>query len=269
MLEYIPSSFKVIRHVRPKLCCARCEWIVQMPAPSRPIERGLPGPGLLAHVAVSKFADSLPLYRQAEVDARQGVEIDRSTRADWLGSVARLVNPLVLSLGKYVLSGTKLHADDTPVPVLQPGRGTTKTGRLWTYVRDDRPAGDDRPPAVWFQYSPDRKGERPVGYLKTFRGTLQADAYAGFGRIYERGDVVEAGCWAHVRRKFYDINAHEKGSPIAAEALDRIGALYGIENDIRGSPPEERRSIRQARAGPLLQSLHEWLLATLGTVSLG
>lgn len=267
MLEYIPASFKVIQHVRPKLCCARCERIVQMPAPSRPIERGLPGPGLLAHVAVSKFADSLPLYRQAEIDARQGVEIDRSTRADWLGSAARLVNPLVLALGNYVLSSAKLHADDTPVPVLQPGRGTTKTGRLWTYVRDDRSAGDDRPPAVWFQYSPDRKGERPLGHLKTFRGILQADAYAGFGRIYERGDVVEAGCWAHVRRKFYDINAHENGSPIAAEALDRIGELYSIEKDIRGRLPDERRSIRQARAGPLLQSLHDWLLATLVTVS--
>jgi len=267
MLEYVPASFKVIRHVRPKLACSRCQRIVQQPAPSRPIERGLPGPGLLAHVAVAKFADSLPLYRQAQIYAREGIDLDRSTLADWLGSTARLAQPLVEALGRYVLIAGKLHADDIPVPVLQPGRGTTKTGRLWTYVRDDRPAGSHAPPAVWFRYSPDRKGERPVMHLKDFRGVLQADGYAGFARLYERGDIVEAGCWAHVRRKFFDLNAHGPGSPIAAEALERIGELYGIEKAIRGRPPDERRSIRQARAGPLLESLRAWLLQTLSTVS--
>src|SRR6266851_1614954 len=236
MLEYVPARFKVIRQVRPKLSCGCCQRIVQLPAPIRPIDRGLPGPGLLAHVAVSKFADALPLYRQAQIYAREGIELERSTLADWLGGVARLVQPLVDALGRYVLGASKLHADDTPVPVLEPGRGVTKTGRLWTYVRDDRPAGSADAPAVWFQYSPDRKGERPLAHLQNFTGILQADGYAGFERIYARGDVVEAACWAHVRRKFYDIHI-ANDSPIAAEALTRIGALYAIEADIRGRFP--------------------------------
>ena len=248
MLEYVPARFKVIRQVRPKLSCACCQRIVQMPAPIRPIDRGIPGPGLLAHVAVSKFADALPLYRQAQIYAREGVELERSTLADWLGGVAHLVQPLVDALGRYVLCATKLHADDTPVPVLAPGRGSTKTGRLWTYVRDDRPAGSAEAPAVWFQYSPDRKGERPLGHLKHFAGILQADGYAGFERLYARGDVVEAACWAHVRRKFYDLHVANK-SPIAAEALSRIGALYAIEAEMRGRPPDQRKAARQARAG--------------------
>ncbi len=266
MLEYVPARFKVIRHVRPKLSCACCQRIVQMPAPIRPIDRGIPGPGLLAHVAVSKFADSLPLYRQAQIYAREGVELERSTLADWLGGVAHLVGPLVEALGRYVLCATKLHADDTPVPVLAPGRGSTKTGRLWTYVRDDRPAGSTEAPAVWFQYSPDRKSERPLGHLKHFAGILQADGYAGFERLYARGDVVEAACWAHVRRKFYDLHVANH-SPIAAEALSRIGALYSIETEMRGRPPDQRKAARQARAGPLLDELHDWLQATLGRVS--
>jgi len=266
MLEYVPARFKVIGHVRPKLSCACCQRIVQVPAPIRPIDRGLPGPGLLAHVAVSKFADALPLYRQAQIYAREGIELERSTLADWLGGVAHLVQPLVDALGRYVLAANKLHADDTPVPVLQPGRGVTKTGRLWTYVRDDRPAGSSMPPAVWFQYSPDRKGERPLAHLKAFAGILQADGYAGFDRLYQRGDVIEAACWAHVRRKFYDLQlAHD--SPIAAEALTRIGALYAIETDLRGQPAEVRKAGRQVRAGPLLEALHDWLHASLGTVS--
>ena len=266
MLEYVPARFKVIRQVRPKLSCGCCQRIVQLPAPIRPIDRGLPGPGLLAHVAVSKFADSLPLYRQAQIYAREGVELERSTLADWLGGVARLTQPLVDALGRYVLGANKLHADDTPVPVLEPGRRVTKTGRLWTYVRDDRPAGSDDAPAVWFQYSPDRKGERPVAHLKNFAGILQADGYAGFDQLYARGDIVEAACWAHVRRKFYDIHV-ANDSPIAAEALTRIGALYAIEADIRGRPSDHRKATRQARAGPLLDDLHEWLQTTLTTVS--
>jgi transposase len=266
MLEYVPARFKVIRQVRPKLSCGCCQRIVQLPAPIRPIDRGLPGPGLLAHVAVSKFADALPLYRQAQIYSRVGVELERSTLADWLGGVARLVQPLVDALGRYALGAHKLHADDTPVPVLEPGRGVTKTGRLWTYVRDDRPAGSDDAPAVWFQYSPDRKGERPLAHLQGFTGILQADGYAGFERIYVRGDVVEAACWAHVRRKFYDIHV-ANDSPIAAEALVRIGALYAIEADIRGRPPDQRKVARQARAGPLLDALHDWLQTTLATVS--
>jgi transposase len=265
MLEYIPGRYQVIRHVRPKLSCANCQTIVQAPAPSRPIARGLAGPGFLAHVLVSKYADHLPLYRQSQIYEREGLDLDRSTLADWVGGASQLLEPLVNSLGRYVMTAQKLHADDTPVPVLCPGRGTTKQGRLWTYVRDDRPAGNDQPPAVLFRYSPDRKGERPRAHLEPFVGILQADAYAGFDRLYgER--IQEAACWAHARRKFYDIHVADK-SPIAAEALDRIGRLYGIEAEIRGRPPDERAQIRKARAGPELEALHAWLQTTLTTLS--
>jgi transposase len=266
MLEYVPARFKVIRHVRPKLACTKCETIVQQPAPSRPIARGMAGPSLLAHVLVSKYADHLPLYRQSQIYEREGVELDRSTLADWVGGASNLVEPLIDALGKYVKEAEKLHADDTPVPVLEPGRGSTKTGRLWTYVRDDRPAGSQDPPAVWFQYSPDRKGERPRGHLRAFRGILQADGYAGFDQLYEDGNILEAACWAHVRRKFYDI--HEAiDSPIALEAMHRIGALYAVETEIRGKQPGERQAVRQSRAGPLLDGLQGWMQATLSTVS--
>jgi transposase len=268
LLEFVPARFKVIRIVRPKLSCAGCSHIVQAPAPSRPIDRGLAGPGLLAHVLVSKYADHLPLYRQTEIYERSGLDLDRSTLADWVGESSRLLAPLVDAVRRYVLAASKLHADDTPVPVLAPGTGKTKTGRLWTYVRDDRPCGDTSAPAVWFAYSPDRKGEHPQRHLRDFRGTLQADAFAGFNALYEdasRG-ICEAACMAHVRRKFYDLEqAH--ASPIAAEALRRIGELYVIESEIRGRPPDERKQTRQARARPLLDSIEQWLNSTLGKLS--
>jgi transposase len=262
VLDYVPGRFRVIRHVRPKLACVKCDCIAQAPAPSRPIERGLPGAGLLAHVLVSKYTDHLPLYRQSEIYAREGVELERSTMAEWVGKCFALLEPLVESLGRYVVATPKLHADDTPVPVLDPGRGKTKTGRLWTYVRDDRPAASEDPPAVLFRYSPDRRGEHPREHLKGFAGILQADAYSGFSALYEGNRVKEAACWAHARRAFYDLYK-ANASPIAAEALERIGKLYEIEADIRGRPPDERKAIRQARAGPLLESLREWLRQTL------
>ena len=266
MLEYVPAQFQVIRQVRPKLCCTSCERIVQAPAPSRPIERGLAGPGLLAHVLVSKYADHLPLYRQSEIYARQGVELERSTLADWVGEASHLLAPLVEALRRYVFDCGKLHADDTPVPVLAPGMGKTKTGRLWTYVREDRPAGGKTAPAVWFAYSPDRKGEHPQQHLRDFRGALQADAYAGFNQLYEDGRIREAACWAHLRRRFYDLTlAHH--SPIAAQAIERIAGLYAIESEIRGRPPEERKQVRQARARPLLESLRVWLESSLEKLS--
>jgi len=266
ILEYVPESIRVIRHVRPKLSCRRCERIVQAPAPSRPIARGLAGPGLLAHVLISKYADHLPLYRQCEIYERQGIELERSTLADWVGGSSALLDPLVEALRRYVMAAGKLHADDTRVPVLAPGQGKTKTGRLWTYVRDDRPAGDQAAPAMWFAYSPDRGGEHPVQHLRTFRGALQADAYAGFNQLYEDGRIQEIACWAHVRRKFYDLEqAH--ASPLAREALERIAALYGIEEEIRGRPPDERQLVRQTRARPLLQSLHDWFEAWLTKLS--
>ncbi len=266
MLEYVPASFSVVRHVRPKLSCTKCDHIVQASAPSRPIERGVAGPGLLAHVLVSKYADHLPLYRQSEIYERQGIELERSTLADWVGGTSRLLEPLIEVLRRYVTASGKLHADDTPVPVLAPGNGKTKTGRLWTYVRDDRPAGDLAAPAVWFAYSPDRKGEHPERHLREFRGTLQADAYAGFNQLYETGRIQAAACWAHVRRKFFDLQ-EAYASPVASEALERIAALYAIEKEIRGQPAEERRQVRNARARPLLESLRQWFEATLPKLS--
>jgi transposase len=262
MLEYVPAEFKVIRQVRPKRACARCDKIVQAEAASRPIARGMAGPGLLAHVLVSKYAHHLPLYRQAEIYARAGMEWERATLADWVGSASALLEPLVEALRHHVMSASKLPDDDTPVPVLSPGLGKTKTGRLWTYVRDDRPAGDSTPPAVGFAFSPDRKGEHPQKHLADFRGVLQADADAGFNQLYEGGPIQEVACWAHVRRKFYDRQVAHK-SPVAQEALERIAALYAIESEIRGRPPSERREVRQARARPLLDSLREWLESCL------
>jgi len=266
VLEYVPASFVVVRHVRPKLSCTKCDCIVQAEAPSRAIERGLAGPGLLAHVLVSKYCDHQPLYRQSEIYARQGVELERSTMADWVGGCSRLLEPLVEALHRYVIAAGKLHADDTPVPVLAPGQGKTKTGRLWTYVRDDRPAGDSAAPAVWFTYSPDRKGEHPAQHLQKFRGTLQADAYAGFNQLYEHGRIQQACCWAHVRRHFYDLEqAHS--SPVAREALARIGALYEVEEPIRGRPPDQRRAVRQTQSRPLVDSLRQWFETTLSKLS--
>ena len=261
VLEYVPARFKAIRHIRPKFSCRSCETITQAPMPSLPIERGRPGPGLLAHVLVSKYADHLPLYRQAEIYAREGVDLDRSTLADWVGKAAWLLRPLVDALARKVMSADRLFADDTPVPVLAPGTGKTKTGRLWVYVRDDRAHAGKAPPAVVYWYSPDRKGERPREHLKDFSGFLQADGYAGFDGLYESGGGVEVACWAHVRRKFFDVH-QANGSAIAREALDRIGALYAIEAEIRGQPPDDRLRMRQARADPLLADLKTWLEAT-------
>jgi transposase len=266
VLDYVPGSFRVIRHVRPKFSCRSCERVVEAAAPARPIERGLAGAGLLAHVLVSKYCEHQPLYRQSEMYAREGVELDRSTLAGWVGATSQLVAPVVEALRQHVTSAAKIHADDTPVPVLAPGTGKTKTGRLWTYVRDDRPAGDTTPPAVWFAYSPDRKGEHPRQHLESFRGVLQADGYAGFHHLYDTGKIVEAACWAHVRRKFFDLEqAHQ--SPIASQAIERIAALYAIEKEIRGKPPDERAIVRQSRARPLLDEMRRWLDHTLTGLS--
>jgi transposase len=238
-LEYVPASFRVIRHVRPKLACSCCDTIVQAPAPSRPIERGLAGPGLLAHVLVAKFADHLPLYRQSVIYARDGVDLDRALLASWVGAASALLRPLVEAIRRHVLAATKLHADDTPIPVLAPGNGKTKTARLWTYVRDDRASGDTAPAAVWFAYTPDRKGIHPQTHLADFNGVLQADAYAGFNALFDDGTIQEAACWARARRKFYDL--HEaRPLVLTTEALRRTAKLYVIEAEIRGEPSHER-----------------------------
>jgi transposase len=267
-LEYVPSHFKVIRHVRPKLACVKCQGIFQADAPSRPIARGLPGPGLMAHVMVSKYCDHIPLYRQSRIYARDGVELDRSTMAGWVARGDELIDPLLAALGRYVMAAEKVHADDTPVGVLDPGAGKTKTGRLWVYVRDDRPAAGQAPPAAWYRYSPDRKGEHPRDHLKKFRGILQADAYAGWAQLYD-GGVVEAACWAHARRPWWDLYQSSGQAPdsVAAQALRRIKELYEIEAEIRGKPPDLRRAQRRARAGPLLADMHDWLTGLVGRVS--
>jgi transposase len=277
ILEYIPARFKVIVQVRPKYLCGDCQSICQADAPTRALDRSYAGPGLLAHVLTGKYADHLPLYRQSEIYAREGVALSRSTLADWVGGTVKLLAPLIEALANYVKGAGKLHADDTPVPVLQPGRGTTKTGRLWTYVRDDRASGasaahgntgNTDAPAVWFAYSPDRKGEHPFHHLQSFKGVLQADGYAGFERLYQRLDehgepeIVEAACWAHVRRKFFDLHTLQ-GSGIAHEALQRISALYGVEQSVRGKPPDERQRMRQVHAKPLLDQLRQFLEHTL------
>lgn len=265
-LEIVNTAFKVIRHIRRKKACACCDCIVQVPAPSRPILRGVAGPGLLAHILVSKFADHQPLYRQSMIYARQGVEIDRSSMGRWVGDCSALMAPLVDALRRHVMAGSKLHADDTPVPVLAAGNGQTKTGRLWTYVRDDRNAGSKVAAAVWFAYTPDRKGIHPQTHLAGFHGILQADAYAGFNAIYETGRVQEAACWAHTRRKFHDLHVVHP-TVFTTEVLRRIGELYGIEEQIRGKPPDLRRQIRQEQATPLLIDFESWLRTRLPTLS--
>jgi len=265
VLDYVPGAFRVIRHVRPKLSCRACESIAQAPAPELPIRRGLAAAGMLAHVLTAKYCDHLPLYRQAEIYARSGIDLDRSTLADWVGQTAALVRPLVAAIATHVLTAERLHADDTTVPVLNPGSGKTKIGRLWCYVRDDRPFGSETPPAVLYHYSPDRKAEHPRQHLAAFRGILQADGYAGYAKLYEHG-VAEAACWAHVRRKFFDVHA-DTGSPLAHEALQRIAALYAVEATIRGQSPDARLPARQAQSVPLFAALKDWLEDKLGRIS--
>lgn len=268
-LEYVPGHFKVLRHIRPKLACVSCQRVFQAAAPSRPIARGLPGPALMAHVMVAKYCDHQPLYRQSGIYARERVELDRSTLAGWVDKGDELIDPLVEAVRRYVLANDKIHGDDTPVKVLAPGTGKTRTGRLWVYVRDDRPAGDASPRAAWFAYSPDRGGEHPQAHLRGFKGALQADAYSGWPRLYATGDVQEVACWAHARRPWWELFKSTGRDPnsLAGQALLRIRALYEIEDDIRGQPPELRKAQRQARAGPLLEQMRQWLEGLLSRVS--
>jgi transposase len=268
-LEYLPARFKVIRHVRPKLACTKCQTIFQAAAPSRPVARGMAGPGLMAHVMVAKYCDHAPLHRQARIYAREGVQLERSTLAGWVEHGDALLDPLVAALGRYVLAAHKLHADDTPVKVLAPGTGKTKTGRLWVYVRDERSAGNAAPAAAWYRYSPDRKGEHPQSHLSKFKGVLQADAYGGWTKLYEDGRVIEAACWAHARRPWWDLYlaTGRAEDSLAAQALRRIRALYEIEAEVRGQPPELRKAQRRERALPLLEDMRVWLQALLPRVS--
>ena len=265
-LEYIPGRFVVNRIVRPRTACTCCETFHQAPLPSRPIERGRPGPGLLAHVLVNKFADHLPLYRQSQIFARESVDLDRSTLAGWVGAATALLEPLADAIGQHVRAGQAIFADDTPVKMQAPGTGKTRTARLWAYARDERPWAGAAPPAGWYRFSIDRKGERPAAHLKKFTGWMHADGYAGFEELYRSGRVHEVACMAHVRRKFVDVQ-QSQGSAIAAEAIQRIAQLYAIETEARGQPPDQRASIRQAKAQPILDDLAVWLAEQLLRIS--
>ena len=274
VLRYVPGHFEVDRHVRPACSCRKCETMVQAPMPELPILRGMVDASFLAHIAIAKFCDHLPLYRQSEIYARSGIDIDRSQLAEWLGHVAWLLKPLVELAATHVMAGRVIHADDTPVDVLAPGTGKTKTGRLWVYLRDERPHGGSAPPAVLYRYTPDRKGEHCRKELANFTGWLHADGYAGFAKLYEiAGEadaaplqgpprVAEVGCWSHVRRGFFDEWTQHK-STIAKEALDRIGVLFDIERPIAGHAADIRRAVRQRTARPRIDELAAWLDAQL------
>ncbi len=262
VLETIPARLKVLRYVRPKLACRACQTIFQAPSPDLPISKGRPGPGLIAQVIMSKYGDGLPLYRQSEIFARQGFEIDRQVLADWMGHAGWWYAPLAELIGSYVMAAPAIHSDDTPIQVLAPGLGRTRTGRLWAYVVDERPWAGTRAPAAFYRYSPDRKGERPRDHLAGYQGFLHTDAYSGYGSLYRpQGNkapiITQVACMAHARRYFFDVYDTTK-SPIAEQALRRIQELYLIETEINGKPAEIRQAERQARAAPLLASFKSW-----------
>jgi transposase len=259
-LEYVPASWKVIQHVREKFSCRACEAISQPPAPFHPTARGRAGPGLLAQILCAKYGAHLPLHRQSVMYAREGIELEVSTLADWVGASAAALMPLVEAIRAHVFAAARIHADDTPVPVL--AKGKTRTGRLWVYVRDDRPFAGGDPPAAAYFYSADRGGAHPERHLAGYAGAMQADAYAGFNRLYEAarkpGPILEAACWSHARRKLYEL-AELKKAPIAIEAVRRIDALFAIEREIDGASPQARLAARASCSRPLMIELETWL----------
>ena len=266
-LDVIPARFRVLVTRRPKYACRACEeGVAQAPAPARLIEGGLPTEATVAHVLVSKYADHLPLYRQAQIYARQGIDLDRSTLADWVGHAAWHLRPVHERLLEHIRASTKIFADETTAPVLDPGRGRTKTGQLWTYARDDRPWGGADPPIAVYVYAQNRKSEQPLAHLAGFTGVVQVDGYAGYRALAQRNSVRLAFCWSHVRRRFYELAAAGP-APIASEALERIGALYAVEKDIRGRNPDERRAARQEKSRPIVDALEPWLREKLTLIS--
>jgi transposase len=270
MLDHVPEHVRVRVIRRPRYGCRSCgEAIVQAPAPDRPIAGGMATEAMVVHVVVSKYCDHTPLYRQVEILARQGIKLDRSTLCNWVGRVCWWLAPLHELLLNTVLAAPVLFADDTTLPVLDPGRGRTKTGRLWCYAVDPRPWNGPGHPAAAYVYSEDRKGVNPAIHLQNFSGVIQVDGYQGFGAVLkgENGDTRElAYCFAHARRKFYELYVSDK-SPIAWEALQQIAALYQIEAEIRGTSAEHRRSVRQQRSRPLIEAMHEWLPQQLERIS--
>ena len=260
VLEHIPESFKVIRYIRPRCVCMNCENVVQAYPASKVIDKGNVAPGLLAHIFVQKFCNHLPAYRQSQIYARENIELSRSTISSWLGQGAKLLEPLADKIREYICSANEIHGDDTPVKVLEPGTGKTKTGRIWTYVKDGRPRGDSSGVAACYFYSPDRKGIRPEAHLKDFTGTLHADAYSGYNKLYISDDnphatINEAGCWAHVRRKFYDITIANDKANIAFAVLEKIGEIYQVESEVSGLDPGARVKARQEKSIKLVDEL--------------
>ncbi len=263
VLDYVPARFRVIRHVRPRVACRRCETIRQAPAVDLPLPKVMASSALLAHLAVSRFADHLPWNRQSVIFRRFGLDIDRDVMSRWARKLAWLMAPLGERLLHHVRGAAKIHGDDTPVTLLGADDGTA-IGHFWVYLRDDRSSGDMSPPAVAFRFSADRSGAHPAQHLAGYRGFLQADGFAGYNALYRDPksktprDIVEVGCWSHARRKFTDI-LEKTPSPIAAEAVVRIAELFEIERDLKGAPPNIRKEIRQSEAIPKLDALRRWL----------
>jgi transposase len=262
MLDLLPAQLRVKVVCRPRYGCRGCEGaVVQAPAPERPIDGGMATEALVAHIVVSKFCDALPLHRQAQMLKRQGITLDRSTLSAWVGRACWWLTPLYELVLGTVLSSDKLFADETTLPVLDPGRGKTRTGRLWCYAVDDRPWAGSTHPAAAYVYSEDRRGEHPTEHLAAFRGTLQVDGYTGYGKLVEArrdASLRLSFCWAHARRPFYEFYTSTQ-SPLAAEVLARIAKLYAIEADVRGQRADVRRAVRQERSRPLVEDLHRWL----------
>ena len=272
-LEVVPRRWKVIQTVRERLACRACETISQPPAPFHPIARGRAGAGLLAMVLHAKYANHQPLNRQSETFAREGIALDVSTLADWVGACAATLAPLAELVRRHVMAASRLHGDETTVPVL--AKIKTVTGRLWTYVRDDRPFGGPDPPAALFFYSRDRSGEHAARHLAGWAGILQADAFAGFGQLYQArrspGAITEAACWSHGRRKFFELAdiaraaaSRSQGnpanlSPLALEAVRRIDAIFVVERTLNGLPTDQRRQLRAAHVAPLVEALEAWM----------
>jgi len=264
-LDWVPAQMRVIRTTRPKYACRTCETVVQAPAPERVIAGGLATPALLAQVLVSKYCDHTPLYRQSQIFARHGVDLPRSTLAGWVGGACWWLEALHERLCKNVFASDHLFADDTPVPVLDPGRGRTKTGRLWVYAREQRAWSGPEPPAAVYLFAPDRRAERPASHLENFKGVLHVDGYAGFESLADKGDVVLAACWSHARRRFYEV-AQTTSAPIATEALRRIAVLYAIEAEVRGQSPAHRIAARHNRSKAIVDAMQLWFEAQLPLV---
>lgn len=265
-LDVVPTTFRVLVTRRPRYGCRSCESaVVQAPAPARIVEGGIPTEALIAQVLVSKYADHLPLYRQAQIYARQGIQLDRSTLADWVGRAAWYLRPLRDHVLERLRQSTRLFADETTAPVLDPGRGRTKIGQIWVYARDDRPWGGNDPPMIAYVYAADRKAERPDAHLGNFAGILQVDGYGGYAALARRRQQIRlAFCWAHVRRKFYEL---ADNSPVATEVLRRIALLYAIECEVRGLSAEQRRGARDERSHVIVDDLRQYLEARNRQVS--